>query len=81
MHYYFVDHKRSGRALFSNPKDAKEWADGQSLYHHRGQTVKWISGGEHGWEVQRLSDGTTAATVYALLLDEKVKVPGWNDED
>lgn len=66
---YLVEHPRAGRAGFRLPEDARDWADRQTDYHHPGQAVRWVSGGEHGWEAQRLPDGTTAATVHTLMLD------------
>lgn len=68
---YLAVHPRAGRALFRLPEDAREWAERQTDYHS-GQESRWVSGGEHGWEALRLPDGKTAATVYALMLDEKL---------
>lgn len=66
---YLVEHPKSGHALFRLPTDAREWAEQQTGFHHPGQQTRWVSGGEHGWEAQRLPNGQTAATVYALVLD------------
>lgn len=81
---YLAQHPRAGRALFRLPEDAREWADRQTDYHHPGQEPRWVSGGEHGWEQQHLPDGTTAATVYALMLDgtlEESRFASYWDED
>ncbi|MDK1473626.1 hypothetical protein QNO07_09360 [Streptomyces sp. 549] len=70
---YLVEHSRASRKLFTLPGDAREWAEKQTHFHYPRWSTRWVSGGEHGWEQLRLGDGTTAATVYTLLLDETLE--------
>ncbi|WP_331756693.1 hypothetical protein [Streptomyces decoyicus] len=79
--YYLADHAKSGRALFSVPTDAREWLEYQTDYHHAGQEVRWIDGGDHGWEALRLADGATAGSVYQLKLDGTLPDYDANDRD
>jgi hypothetical protein len=70
---YLVEHARASRKLFTWPDDARDWAERQTDFHYPQQSARWVSGGEHGWEQLRLDDGTTAATVYRLTLDETLE--------
>jgi hypothetical protein len=67
--YYLALHGQSGHALFSEDSEARQWMEYQTDYHHPGQSTTWVDGGHHGWTAQRLDDGTTAGTVYAIRLD------------
>lgn len=83
VHQYLAVHPFAGRALFTDPADARDWADRQTQdYADEYLRLSWVDSGQ-GWVAQRLPSGGDfegAATVYALLLDEYAP-KGFADED